>query len=436
VFISRNRIFLFKLLGKICEHLFTIFKTVFMKKVIFFAFLSVFLTQCKQEKQLVVDEYSLTDAQIDLKTNLNLPEKTANYARKLPDWMTALGMPTPQTDAEKATIGRVLFYDKNLSANRAVSCASCHKQALGFGDNVAFSDGVNGKTLRNSPPLTNVPTVSGYYSMIEGKKPNFFWDQRVETVERQSEETLENVIEMGISADIAASRVFEKKYYQPLWQKTFGHFQPTKGEVLACLAEFVKAMGAENARFDQGMIEAAGDINAFDSALVTQVVSTGYYSVTQVNVLTTFFPKMNVEESLGKDIFIKNCTKCHSPVRNFQENFEACNGLDVTYADAGKGKRTLNPADNGVFKSPSLKNIFKTAPYMHDGRFKTLAEVISFYSEGIQKHPNLHPLLKNANGTPKNLQLSAAEKNNLLQFLNTLTDDGSLADVRFSNPFK
>jgi cytochrome c peroxidase len=422
-----------------------------MKKFILLTFLSIFLMQCKQEKQVVIEAFSLTDAQIELKTILNLPEKTMNYHRLLPSWITVLGMPNLPPNNEKATIGRVLFYDKNLSANRLISCASCHKQSLGFGDNTAFSAGVSGKTERNSPPLSNVSSVSGHYSMINGKKPNFFWDQRAETVERQSQETLENIIEMGISADIAVSRVLEKKYYQALWLKVYGHFEPTNAEVLACLAEFVNAMGAENSRFDQGMSDKTANLlseTATATTIVTladTIIPPAYYNPTNdtifvpttstVVIETKAFPNLTLEESFGKDIFIKNCSKCHSPVRNFQEIFEACNGLDAVYVDAGKGKLTLNPADKGVFKSPSLKNIAKTAPYMHDGRFKTLFEVVEFYASGVKNHPNLHPLMKNVNGTPKNLNLSATEKLQLFLFLQTLTDEKSLTDVRFSNPF-
>ncbi len=113
----------------------------------------------------------------------------------------------------------------------------------------------------------------------------------------------------------------------------------------------------------------------------------------------------------------------------------ACNGLDLEYGDKGLGSITGNPADNGVFKSPSLRNIALTAPYMHDGRFKTLNDVVEFYSTGVQDHPNLHPAMRAANGSAR-LNLSTQEKADLVAFLHTLTDDFLKTDERFSNPFK
>jgi cytochrome c peroxidase len=146
------------------------------------------------------------------------------------------------------------------------------------------------------------------------------------------------------------------------------------------------------------------------------------------------YPGFSSRENNGRDLFVANCSKCHSPIRAFQDVFEACNGLDLEYVDQGRGKLTGNASDNGVFKAPSLRNIAVTAPYMHDGRFKTLEEVIEFYSTGVKNHPNLHPQMLH-NGDP-NLHLSTQQKQDLIAFLKTLTDNKLATDYRFSNPFK
>ena len=113
----------------------------------------------------------------------------------------------------------------------------------------------------------------------------------------------------------------------------------------------------------------------------------------------------------------------------------ANNGLDLVYTDNGRGEQTLSPADNGVFKIPFLRNISLTAPYMHDGRFATLEEVIDHYSQGIQAHPNLDHRLRSPNGAPVRFNFSSADKAALVAFLETLTDQEFITDHRFSDPF-
>ncbi|HNM27716.1 MAG TPA: c-type cytochrome, partial [Saprospiraceae bacterium] len=137
----------------------------------------------------------------------------------------------------------------------------------------------------------------------------------------------------------------------------------------------------------------------------------------------------------GKKIYLDNCASCHSPTQSRPAKLQANNGLDATTTDEGVGGITKSSQDMGMFKVPLLRNIALTAPYMHDGRFQTLEEVVEHYSTGVQNHPNLSEELRSFNGA-KNLNLSAEDKQALIAFLNTFTDQQMQADVRFSNPFK
>jgi cytochrome c peroxidase len=182
-------------------------------------------------------------------------------------------------------------------------------------------------------------------------------------------------------------------------------------------------MGSYRSRLDQALTGVNGNLNSPGNIIQ------GYYSS------DTIFPILSNSENRGRLIFVNNCSKCHSPVRKLQEVNEACNGLEINYADQGKGRITGNPADNGVFKSPSLRNVALTAPYMHDGRFKTLGEVVEFYSSGVKHHANLHPVMFKNDGT-YNLNLNAQQKTDLIRFLHTMTDNTLAKDERFANPFK
>ena len=148
------------------------------------------------------------------------------------------------------------------------------------------------------------------------------------------------------------------------------------------------------------------------------------------------FSNFTPQENLGRQLFNGrgNCNACHR-TDAFVAEESTNNGLDAVTTDAGLGGITGNPADNGKFKVPSLRNIEVTGPYMHDGRFSTLAEVVEFYNSGVQSHPNLDPRLRTPNGQPRRLNLTNTEKAALVAFLQTLTDDSFIHDPKFSNPF-
>lgn len=407
-----------------------------MKKMITFLLIVGFFSACQREFVTRDDPNSTPKEIADFEAYLDLPFVFYDYTRTLPDYLQSVQLQPLPADNGKATLGRVLFYDKNLSKDRSVSCASCHSQALAFSDKKPVSTGIYGlKGTRNSMALANVASFSAHYREIDGMAPLILWDNRAENVAAQATLAFLNDHEMGMTMDGVVDRIIEQPYYAHLWKQVYGNFDVEADQVLACLSEFVGAIGSTDSRFDQFMQQVNGNIGAMDMDSTISVfdVYSGD-SITATITMSTGLGGLSPSELRGKQVFIDNCSKCHSPIRTFQEVFEACNGLDMTYTDQGIGALTGNPTQHGVFKSPSLRNIALTAPYMHDGRFKTMMEVVEFYSTGVQPHPNLHPLLiRNGNA---GLAMDIGQKIDLVAFLKTLTDNTVATDERFSNPFK
>lgn len=321
-----------------------------------------------------------------------------------------------------ATLGRVLFYDVNLSANRTVACATCHLQSEGFSDPVAFSEGFEGGlTGRNSMGLAN--------SALYGRG-RAFWDERAATFEAQALLPIQDPIEMGLTLEETVARVEAEAYYPRLFADAFGDEAVTALRIGRALAQFVRSIASTSTAFDEGLAR-VGDVR-------------------------DDFPNFTERENRGKGLFFSprgNCAVCHvddpgagggppgmGPGGRANEavffmNRARNNGLDAVTTDRGLGEVTGNPQDDGKFKSPSLRNIALTAPYMHDGRLETLEEVIEHYDSGVQDHPNLDGRLRD-DGEPQRLELSEGEKAALVAFLETLTDGPLLADPRFADPFR
>ncbi len=408
----------------------------------------VLLFGCQKTPTAVINE--LDTRHVAVQKVLNLPSSTLSYANHIPSYLKAMGVQAPEIDNNKATLGRVLFYDKSLSRDGSVSCASCHRPENAFADPARFSNGVAGKvTSRNSPGLSTVVHFGAHYSGLNTKIAPFFWDMRASSVAEQSRQTLQNPHEMDMDFATLLQRVKSQEYYQVLFSSAYGNEEISEGQVLECLEAFVSAMAAGKTRFDKGMEVSASSILR-DGGLISDtvfvedtimIVSIYYKSDTMFVPSIGQRPQMKLygltaEEQRGASIFVANCSGCHSPIRPFQQVFSANIGLDINYADQGLGAITGKASDRGVFKSPPLRNIALTAPYMHDGRFQTLAEVVDFYNSGIKPHPNLHPLLKSANGQPKRFNFSQSQKRELVAFLHTLTDNSLAHDPRFTNPFK
>jgi len=326
-----------------------------------------------------------------------------------------------EADQFKVFLGRTLFYDANLSGDKSVACASCHQQDLAFADNVAFSRGAGGNHAdRNSISLASFGSFADHYGAggEDTAENSFFWDERAGEITEQLSLTFANPNEMGMQLHEIAPRVAELEYAQLLYKKAFNGQAISSQKIIESIAAFVNTIESSHAPFDQGLGQSQFEVEED-------------------------FPIFSEEQNRGKQLFLDNCASCHAfslsgGLRHKFGNIAtlASNGLDMDYADKGVGQHTQLAEDNGVFKIPGIRNVGLTAPYMHDGRFETLEEVVDFYSEDIQAHPNLDAKLKNEDGSPKRMNFSDTDKADLVEFLNTLTGITHITDLTLSNPFK
>ena len=332
----------------------------------------------------------------------------------------------PVTD-DGVTLGRVLFYDKKMSVNDTKSCASCHFQELGFADDKPKSEGFEGgHTFRNSMGFAN----AGFYAA-----ENFFWDHRAATLEDQVLMPIQDPVEMGMILEDLVEKIDNLDYYNPLFENAFGSTLVTSNRISKALSQFVRSIYSFNTKYDEG-IEITNNI--FED-----------------------FPNFTSQENLGKDIFngkltpgaIGTCITCHMP-NAVPIHFEIplpdnvnqvifCGAepdnvgldIDINVEDNGVGAFLGIESLYGHFKTPSLRNIEITGPYMHDGRFETLEEVVEHYSTGVLAHPYLSAHMKNGDGSPRHLDLTPEESAALVAFMKTLTDYELITDEKFSDPF-
>lgn len=293
---------------------------------------------------------------------------------------------------EAAALGRILFYDVNLSLNNSISCGSCHQQSKSFSDGKAHSAGLfDKKTKRNTISLVNCGTQSV-----------FLWDNQKLEMEDVVMKPISDHIEMGI-ADVkdVAKKLQQIEYYPALFEKAFGTSEITTENISFAMAQFVKSLYSYNSKYDRGE---DAEYNNF-----------------------------SISELRGKELFFGKaaCSNCHND-RHFMTKWGNSHniGLDIEYSDKGFA--------SGKFKVPTLRNIGLTAPYMHDGRFSTLKEVINHYNVGIKPHPYLSFYLREGfqwNKGPIKLNLSDRDTDDLEAFLNTLTDYDYLNEVKYSDPF-
>jgi len=324
---------------------------------------------------------------------------------------------------QKATLGRVLFYDGHLSVNNAISCASCHKQSLAFSDNVAFSNGFEGKlTRRNSKPIFNVTGMDPRETFFQPffiTSPNMplFWDGRENILGNLADRPITNHVEMGMDDPTKIpAKLSAISFYTPLFESAYGDNNITPERISECIAVFMASIRTGNSKFETSVGANPGFPNPNPMAGLSALEQQGF------NLFTSKY----------------NCNNCHHvSTQGYSASFDSKDiGLDNIYTDLGVGGITLNSAENGMFRVPSLFNVALTAPYMHDGRYKSLEEVIDHYSENIQASPNLDSTFKKSDGTPKQMNISADDKKALVAFLNTLTDYNMISDPKYSNPFK
>lgn len=346
-------------------------------------------------------------ANIEFPVDINI---TANHFDNMP-------ADNPTTDLG-ATLGRVLFYDVDLSRNRTISCASCHKQELSFADTAFRSVGFDGGlTHRNSMSLNHTRFRND---------TTFFWDGRAASIEIQSLMPMQDEVEMGMTLEEVVSRIEAKPFYGPLFEAAFGTPEVTTDRIAKAIAQFERSMNTFGSKFRTGMTLTANS---------TPGGVGGAFG-------TVPFTNFTDQENLGKTLFFDkargNCQSCHSRSVMVQPRPENI-GLDSvgTTDDLGFGAVSGFIGDDRKFVVPTLINVALTAPYMHDGRHKTLEEVINFYSDSVKNDPNLSHFLKDSlNGNkPRKPHYTDEEKAALKAFMLTLTDTVILTDVRWSNPF-
>jgi cytochrome c peroxidase len=315
---------------------------------------------------------------------------------------TADNTPTnnPITD-HGATLGRVLFYDTRLSANNTTSCGSCHMQEFGFSDTARFSVGLNGeRTKRHSMALGN----ARFYS-----SGRFFWDERAATLEEQVLMPIQDKVEMGMTLGELTAKLQQTKFYPALFDSAFGSPQVSSERISLALAQFIRAMIST---------PRPGGAVALLAARVTSV------AVAPANPPGTTSVRL---EPQGPLLFQQQCATCH---------IQTTHSIDAPHNTGQDSATTDEGAGGGKFKAPSLRNVAVRGPYMHDGRFKTLAEVVEFYNSGIQNNPNLVRMFRRADGSPDRMNLTESQKAALVQYMQTFTDPAFLSDPRFSDPFQ
>ena len=305
-----------------------------------------------------------------------------------------------------ATLGRVLFHDLRLSTNNRASCAGCHQQRFGFTDPMRFSNGIStaGTTDFHAMRLGNLR----YW-----QPGTMFWDRRVIHAEAQASHPLHALVEMGWGENAGGIEALIRKmaatdYYPDLFAWAFGSTTIAEPRIQQALAQFVRAMVSHDSRWD------AGYARVFSAAAPNRA-------------LDVDLPGFSAEENHGRHLFMTDvrqggagCASCHRPPTFALAADARSNGLDA--------------GETRLFKAPSLRSVGLTGPYMHDGRFATLAEVVDFYVSGVRDGPALDPRLRDGD-QPRRLNLGAADRAALVAFLKTLDDPVLATDPRFGDPF-
>ncbi|RMB58622.1 cytochrome-c peroxidase [Dokdonia sinensis] len=288
-------------------------------------------------------------------------------------------------------LGKKLFYDGKLSSTGVISCGFCHIQEFSFTHHTHItSHGVNGRIgTRNAQPLQNLAFAQ-----------DFNWDGAASFLDAQPIIPITAEDEMNESISNVLRKLQEDENYPILFAQAFGTEGVTSERMFKALSQFMIMMVAGNSKFDKW----------------------------QRGESVTF----TTDEEAGRSIFEAKCSSCHAGTLQTDHSFRN-NGLpiDPEFNDIGRERVTGSPEDNRKFKVPSLRNIDTTFPYMHDGRFRTLRDVLDFYTNGMVNSPTLDAQFRNADGTI-GLEISNTEKEQLIAFLKTLTDNDFLLDQRFS----
>lgn len=313
---------------------------------------------------------------------------------------------------EGVALGRRLFFDPILSADSTLSCAGCHQPGAAFTDeNLPVSIGIDGLAgTRNSMPLFNLAYAPLFSVTPEGRpRGGFFWDSRSPTLEAQALQPIVDPVEMHHTIPGAIARLQNHPDYPLMFFFAFGDSTITPPNLGKAIAQFERSIVSGNTPFDQMLNgQVFWDDDVFD----------GY--------------------EIFLDLFGGDCFHCHTSGGVFTDYTYRNNGLDpythyTDFPDPGLGAITGDTADYGKFKVPSLRNLKFSAPYMHDGRFATLEEVIDFYSEGVNDTPFTDGLMEFA--FQGGAQLTPEEKSKVVSFLLALSDDSLALRPQYQNPF-
>lgn len=337
----------------------------------------------------------------------HLPDQPFKYAELDDDVAQFVNTAQYEVTDAGATLGRVLFYDKILSLDNSIACASCHLQEKGFADVPSFSKGIDGQELgRHTMALSN-----------QYNDPLLFWDGRSESLKDLVLKPVRNHKEMGLdNMDFLVAKIRKADYYQPLFESAFGDQEVTRDRIADAMAQFLSSMVSYRSKNDKWTM---------GNATLTQLEMDGH---------NIFFGEGRCYQCHGGTDFNTRGFFFEPPI-NGTWGLPAANiGLDEEYADQGFG--LFEEEMEGLFKIPSLRNVEYTAPYMHDGRFATLDDVIEHYNSGIKDHPNLDFSLRDWNTDgPMRLNLSEYNKQALKAFLLTLSDEDFVSDPKFADPF-
>ena len=298
---------------------------------------------------------------------------------------------------EGVALGRKLFFDKILSVNNTQACADCHKPELAFTDGIQYSIGIDGiEGSRNAMPIFN---------LAWNYDEQFFWDGREFSLERQTFDPIISPIEMHNDLENVVEELQQHNEYPILFEQAFGTSTIDSILLSKAIAQFERTIISDNSKFDQYLLGQSS---------------------------------LSPEEQEGFNIFMDeergDCFHCHGSQNNplWTDNKFHNNGLDAAPTDLGLAVFSGDPNDNGKFRTPSLRNLAFTSPYMHDGRFTTIDAVIDHYSEGLQDSPTIDPLMKKVDDG--GVQLTEVEKINLKAFLLSLTDFEFINNPNYSQP--
>lgn len=381
----------------------------------FLGLTSLLVISCDSQSDPNVDEVISEAVDLDLLEgvfgdNLSLANPFEYDSQEIPRYINDDNTGTNEIENRVATLGRVLFYDKNLSTNNTISCASCHKQEAAFGDFDQVSQGVNGLTGRHSMRLVNARFAD---------EDRFFWDERAASLEEQTTMPIQDHNEMGFSGqdgdpsiDDLILKLEGVDYMVELFEYAFGDDQISEQRMQLALAQFVRSIQSFDSEYDQGRA--------------------------RVNNRRDDFPNFSTVENLGKALFMgqAGCDRCHQGDEFSIDEDSDNNGVIGVSGDA-------NGVDTDVTRAPTLRDLFNSdgtlnGALMHDGSFESLEDVISHYNDIQidQANDNLDRRLEGGpNRQGENLNLDSDDIDAIVAFVKTLSGTNVYTDEKWSDPF-